>query len=145
MKNRLRERLKQSQYWTEKTRSNGNTISGLICPACGDKSAWAYEGEPWAISCNRKSQCGASSKTLELFPELRRNIEKDFPATKDEPDRPAREYLISRGLSKVLNGLEFRYLKNVRSTGSGAVMFPVGKDDKGKEVMNGRLFNPPWR
>jgi len=143
MKNRIHEALQQSPYWTEKTRSNGNNISGLICPACGDKSAWAYNGEPWAINCNRKSQCGASTKTLELFPELRRNIEKDFPATKDEPDRPAREYLISRGLNEVLNGLEFRYLKNVRNSGSGAVMFPVGRDEKGKEVMNGRLFNPP--
>lgn len=135
--------LKNSPYWTEKTRSNGKTINGLICPACCDKTAWAYDGEPWAINCNRKSNCGASTKTLDLFPELRRNIEKDFPATNDEPHRPAREYLSSRGLVKALDNLNYRYLKNVRSTGSGAVMFPVGKDDKGKEVLNGRLFTPP--
>jgi len=140
---KIHEALKNSPYWTEKTRSNGRTINGLICPACGDRTAWAYDAEPWAIVCNRKSNCGASTTTLELFSELRRNIEKDFPATKDEPDRPAREYLLSRGLSRVLKGLDFRYLKNVRNTGSGAVMFPVGRDDKGKETLNGRLFNPP--
>jgi hypothetical protein len=140
---RIHETLKKSPYWTEKTRSNGRTINGLICPACGDKTAWAYESEPWAICCNRQSNCGAKTKTLELFPELRRNIEKDFPATKDDPDRPAREYLISRGLNRVLKGLDFRYLKNVRGTGSGAVMFPIWRDEKGKETLNGRLFNPP--
>ncbi len=143
MKDRILSALKASPYWTEKTRSNGKTINGLLCPACGDKTAWAYDSEPWAINCNRKSNCGASTKTLELFPELRRNIEKDFPATKDDPTRPAREYLISRGLNRVLKGLDFRYLKNARNTGSGAVMFPVGKDEKGKEILNGRSFNPP--
>jgi hypothetical protein len=142
MKNRIHEALKQSPYYTPKTKSNGNTISPLICTECGLPRAYAFVNEPWSINCNRGG-CGAITKTLELFPELRRNIEKDFPATKADPDRPAREYLSSRGLVKILDGLDFRYLKNVRSTGSGAVMFPVGKDDKGKEVMNGRLFNPP--
>lgn len=135
--------LKTSPFWTEKTRSNGKTINGLTCPACGDKTAWAYDSEPWAINCNRKSNCGAITRALELFPEVRRNIERDFPATTADPHRPAREYLASRGLTTVLTGLQYRYLKNVRSSGSGAVMFPVGKDDKGKEVLNGRLFFPP--
>lgn len=140
---RIHDALKKSPYWTDKTRSNGNTISGLVCPSCGDQNAWAYGSEPWAINCNRKSNCGAITKTLELFPELRRNIEKDFPATKDDPDRTWREYLRSRGLNLILTGLDARYLKNVRGSGSGAVMFPVGTDDKGKEILNGRLFNPP--
>lgn len=139
---KIHEALKNSPYWTEKTRSNGRTISNLICPECTDKTAWAYEAEPMSINCN-KGACKAITNTLDLFPELRRNIEKDFPATKDDPDRPAREYLLSRGLNRVLNGLDFRYLKNVRGSGSGAVIFPVGKDEKGKETLNGRLFNPP--
>lgn len=141
---KLLEALQQSPYWTAKTRANGNTIQGLTCPACDDKSAWTYAAGPMSINCNRLSQCGAKTKTLELFPEVRRNIERDFPATKAEPHRPAREYLLSRGLSEsILQGLDYRYLKNARKSGSGAVMFPVDKDDNGKEVLNGRLFSPP--
>ncbi|MDP3481339.1 MAG: toprim domain-containing protein [Desulfoprunum sp.] len=138
---KLLEALRQSPYWTAKTRANGNTIQGLTCPVCGDKSAWTYAAGPMAINCNRLSQCGARTKTLELFPEVRRNIERDFPATKTDPHRPAREYLLSRAISEsTLQGLDYRYEKTARG---GAVMFPCGKDGKGKEVLNGRLFNPP--
>lgn len=148
MKNTLSEKLfealKQSEFWTEKTRHSGNTIQGLTCPACGDKSAWAYTNGPMAICCNRLSFCAARTKTLDLFPEVRRNIERDFPASKADPHRPAREYLLSRGFSaSTIQGLDFRYLKNVRNTGSGAVMFVIDRDEKGKELLNGRLFNPP--
>jgi hypothetical protein len=96
-----------------------------------------------AIICNKANTCGARTRTLDLFPEVRRNIERDFPATKADPHRPAREYLKSRGLHTALAGVDFRYVKNVRKTPSGAVVFPIGKDEKGKEILNGRLFNPP--
>nr|WP_320010106.1 toprim domain-containing protein [uncultured Desulfobulbus sp.] len=140
---KIRKTLKGSEYWTRKTRSNSNTIQGLTCPVCGDQGAWAYSSSPMSINCNRMSQCGARTKTLELFPEIRQDVERDFPATKEDPHLPAREYLKSRGLSQVLTGLEFRYLKNARKTGSGAVLFLVAKDSDGKELLNGRLFNPP--
>lgn len=144
---RIYEALQQSPYWTEKTRSNGNTVQGLTCPSCGDRSAWAYQNGPMAINCNRTNTCGKRTKTLDLFPELRRNVERDFPASKDDPHRPCREYLHLRGLRNSLKGLtegrDYHYFKRVRKTGSGAVMFLVGKDEKGKEVLNGRLFNPP--
>jgi len=140
---KIKEALKTSVYWTSKTRAANNTIQGLTCPACGDKNAWAYASSPMAINCNRMSQCGARTKTLDIFPEIRRDIERDFPATKDDPHRPAREYLKSRGLSHVLTGLDFRYMKDARKTGSGAVMFPVATSQDGKEILNGRLFSPP--
>jgi hypothetical protein len=139
----LLERLKESPYYTPKTRTNDETIQGLICDKCGDPTAWAYLANPFSINCNR-GKCGARTKTLELFPELRRNIERDYPPTKEDPNRPAREYLRSRGLPDFsFKGLSFRYLKDVRKTGSGAVMFTVGKDEHDKDVLNGRLFNPP--
>lgn len=141
---KLLETLRQSTYWTEKTRDNGTTIQGLICPACDDKNAWAYSNSPLSINCNRKNQCGIRTKTLDLFPELRRNIERDFLPTKEDPHRPAREYLRSRAIpNALLHGLDFRYQPNVRKTGSGAVMFFVGKNNDGKELLNGRIFNPP--
>ena len=140
---RLLAALKASPYWTTKTHSNNVSIQSLVCPACGDPSAWAYSNSPMAINCNKANPCGARTRTLELFPEVRRNIERDFPATKQDPQRPAREYLKSRGLDSSLAGIDYRYRKNVRKTGCGAVMFPVGKDNEGKETLNGRLFNPP--
>lgn len=144
MSEKYLEAIKASPYWTQKTRISGTTIQNLTCPACGDPSAWAYVAGPMAINCNRQSQCGARTKTIDLFPELRRNVERDFPPSKSDPHRPAREYLLSRGLSAAtIEGLDYRYLKNARGTGSGAVMFPVSKDSKGKETLNGRLFNPP--
>lgn len=144
LQDKLLEALKGSSFWTPKTRSNQSTIQGLACPACGDASAWAYSDNPMAICCNRLSQCGARTKTVELFPEVRRNIERDFPATVKDPHRPAREYLRSRGLpDHLLADLPFRYLKDARKTGSGAVLFPIGKDEQNKEILNGRLFNPP--
>lgn len=144
MSERYLEALKGSPYWTTKTRISGNTIQKLRCPACDDLDAWAYASGPMSINCNRLSQCGARTKTINILPELRRNIERDFPPTKADPHRPAREYLLSRGLSaETIDGLDYRYLKNARNTGSGAVMFAISKDTKGKETMNGRLFCPP--
>lgn len=141
---RIIERLKNSPYWTAKTRISDSTIQGLTCPACEYMGAWAYTNGPMSINCNRKNKCGTQTKTLELFPELRLNVERDFPATKEDPNRPAREYLLSRGLPEtLLQGLKFRYLAGTRNTGSGAVMFNIGKDAQGKEHANGRIFNPP--
>ncbi len=141
---RIRDALRKSSYWNERTRDNGKTTQNLVCPVCGDRSAWAYTDNPMSINCNRSNQCGVRTKTLGLFPELRLNVEKDFPATKTDPHRPAREYLKARGLpAAILDGLPFQFQANVRNTGNGAVMFPIGTDAKGKEISNGRLFNPP--
>ncbi len=136
--------LKQSEYWTAKTRESGTTIQGLTCPACESVgAAWCYAASPMSINCNRQSKCGARTKTIELFG-IRRDIEKDFKPTKTDPKRPARIFLESRGLKKSIKGLKFYYQQNVRNSGSGAVMFPVGKDAKtGKTVANGRLISPP--
>jgi hypothetical protein len=79
-------------------------------------------------------------KIRDLFPELFKTIEKEHPATKEDPNRPARVYLQSRGIHQALEGLSYQYWPNVRKSGSGAVMFPVGDD---KTVYNGRLLSPP--
>ena len=139
---RVLDLLKSSEFWVDdKTRISGNTIQGLVCPACGSKTAWAYSNGISAICCNRLSKCGARTKTSELF-DLKQDIEKEFPATKKDPKRPATEYLKSRGLKDSLVGLEYAFWPNVRNSGSGAVMLPVGEDKKGKKVSNGRLLNP---
>ncbi|MCF8056543.1 MAG: toprim domain-containing protein [Desulfocapsa sp.] len=144
----LHSKLKQSEYWTAKTRENGNTIQGLTCPECGKSNeAWAYAANdqgngPFSINCNRKSECGCKTNTIELF-NIRLDIEKEHKPTKTDPHRTARVYLQSRGINIALKGLDYEYWPTVRGLLSGAVMLPLGKDNEGKQVYNGRVFNPP--
>jgi len=140
---RLADRLRSSEHKGQRFKENGQYMSNLICPECGDQSAWAYSAAPWSINCNRLNKCGIRTKTLDLFPDLTRNIEKEFAYTSEDPNRPATAYLNRRGLHESLKGLNYRYMANLRGSGSGGVMFPVGKDSKDKTIYNGRLFNPP--
>lgn len=141
---RLLERIKASALWCDRSKETGKSLNGLRCPECGKPEAWAYRDFPATIMCNRKNQCGAWVKAFELFPELLLDIERDFAPTRDDPNRPAREYLHSRGLTtKSLQGLRFEYRKNIRKSGAGGVLFYIGKNPAGEEVWNGRIFNPP--
>jgi hypothetical protein len=137
---RIKDALKNSEFWTSKTKDNGRTIFPLKCPACGKMEAWAHSAEPWSINCNRMKNCGERTKTQELFPEILIKIEQDFKPTSEDPNRPAAAYLQMRGLSESLKDLPFEYWRDVRRTGKGAVMFPI---DKEKTIWNGRLFDPP--
>lgn len=139
---KILERLK-SEYGTPKTRDNRNTLQNLRCPVCGDPSAWVYLSGPWSVNCNKSNSCGISSKARDLFPDLFKRIEDSCPPVPEDPERPARAYLESRGLRQALMGLDFAYWKNVRGLPTGAVMFPIGQDRTGKTVFNGRLFDPP--
>lgn len=122
--NEIKTCLKDSEFWTSRTRANDKNISNLTCPVCGDNTAWAYAEKPLSINCNKMNSCGARTKTLELF-EITRSVEKKFPATKKDKNRPAEAYLRARGLDKALTGLKFEYWPNVRECGSGAVMFEI--------------------
>lgn len=140
---RLKDRIKRSEYWSEKSRENGNYLQNIKCPECGCNEGWTYRESPWVIICNRANECGARTKTLNLFPEFIQRVEKEYPPLKKDPYRPARIYLQSRSLNLSLDGLDFLYKANIRKTGSGGVMFLVGTNAEGKKVYNGRLFNPP--
>jgi len=142
---KLVERIKASDLWVSgKSKEGGRHLSGLKCPECGHAEASAYVEGPFAILCSRKNSCGARVRTLELFPELIEKVERDFKPTPDDPHRPAREYLYSRGLTnKSLEGLRFEYRRDIRKCGSGGVLFYVGVNSAGKEVWNGRIFAPP--
>jgi len=136
-------RIKASELWGPRSRESGDRLSGLVCPECG-KDAWAYRDGPFVIICNHKNSCEARVLTLDLFPDLKENIEKEYPPTREDRNRPAREYLYSRGISaKTLEGVRFVYRPNVRKSGAGGVLFFVGVNADGQEVWNGRIFNPP--
>lgn len=140
LKHFVLDELKRSEFWTDQTRINGNTIQGITCPGCGTKgSAWAYLESPMSINCNRLSNCGARVKTLELF-NIKQDFEKEYKPTKADPHKPARAYLESRGIKNALKGLEFEYWPKVRKTSTGAAMFPVRSPEQGKKIYNGRLL-----
>jgi Toprim-like len=145
LSDKIMERLKASQYWNARTRISGNTIQGIVCPACGDKSAWGYApgasvSNPMAICCNKQNTCGTVTKTMELF-NIELNIEKEYPATPKDKHRPAREYLKNRGLKTSLESLPFEYWSKIRKLTTGAVMWPLQSPGE-KTVYNGRLLNP---
>jgi len=140
---KLRDRIRKSDLWCDRSKATHSHFSGLRCPECGKTEAWVYVERPFSINCNRKNECGVRVRTLDLFPDVLVNIEKDYAPTKADPNRPARAFLLTRGLSQSLVGLDFQFRKNIRKTASGGVMFHVGKSAAGKDVWNGRLFNPP--
>ena len=136
-------RLKSSNLWNKKTKERNGAISYLTCPECLQPEAYFYSTAQWTVKCSRKKKCGARSKVTTLFPDLITRIERDFPPTKTDPNLPARTFLLRRGLLKSIEGLEFKYQKNIRKLNRGGVLFYIGKNKSGKEVWNGRIFDPP--
>ena len=130
-------RLKSSDLWGKSAHENDRFFKGLTCPECGKPESWVKKKQPFTVRCNRKNQCGANIRTLDLFPEILHELEEQNQPTKEDPHRPARAYLNLRGLHKALDGLVFEYWPNVRNLCCGAIMFPVG------DAWNGRLLNPP--
>ena len=137
LSNEVYQALRNSGYWTEKTREVGKYIERLICPECGEPEAYAHRDKPFAIICNRQNSCGAVTKTIPLL-----NVAADFEArcqpTPRDRNRPAREFLRMRGLpDALLKKTKFEYRHQTREGCGGGVFFRVG------QTWSGRLFNPP--
>lgn len=139
---KCRDRLMASELRTVKTKRSSGRIWGLRCPECGHSEAYAHDERPWVIMCSRLNKCGCKISIFDIFPDLKPNFETDFKPTKEDPHRPAREYLQQRGIRKALSGLRFEYWPNLRKTGRGGVMFWIARIGK-KDVWNGRFFDPP--
>lgn len=133
-------KLKNSEYWTLKTKEQGEWINALRCPACGCDEGFAKGKRPRTVFCHRNNECGVSTKLTDLFPNLWESFERTHPATDEDPDSPARHYLIQRGLEAVIPGLDYKYERNIRTSGRGAVLFRVVP---GEEIWNGRMFYAP--
>jgi hypothetical protein len=139
----LRKHLLKSEFATDKTTVRSGFINNLICPECGRSDAYTYEKLPWSIICNRQNKCGARTKTATLF-NLGTQVETKYPATKEDKHRPAKAFLESRGIPvSIIEACGCEYHAHTRKGCGGGVMFPVGKDDTGGTLFNGRLFNPP--
>ncbi len=138
----LKHQILDGEFSTQKTVEKGGYINNLVCPECGKTEAWAYSNAPFAIVCNRQNQCGARTKTIPLF-NLSARIEQEYKPTKKDPNKPARAYLESRGISaSLIEQLAYEYHPKTRKGCGGGVMFPVDSKE-GKKLYNGRLINPP--
>lgn len=103
---KIRQRL---QLDNSKYRISGAYINGLKCPACGKVDGFAHVDNPMAILCHRNNECGVNTPTKEIYPDLWRDLTKDYPPTPTNPKATARAYLESRGLNPDL--IEFNQSK----------------------------------
>lgn len=143
MENYYLHKLKGSSLYTDVTNETESRISGLTCPACGQPEAYVYKNNVDKIFCNRANKCGVTTSTADYLG-IHNEIEKDYPPTESDQKRPATVYLKNvRMLVVSLAGLLYSYFPNVRGLGRGAVMFPLGTDESGKDVWSGRIINPP--
>lgn len=116
--------------------------NNLTCPKCKEPRAYVNLSIPRHAYCNRKDKCQWTGLLSELIPET--DYEKEYPASKEDPRRPARMYLTKeRGLrEQVLQEVDYIYKPTVRE-GIGAVLFKVGEYDDKKPIYNGRLLRNP--
>ena len=79
-------------------KASSDKIERIICPSCNEPEAWTYVADPNTIHCNRKNKCGVSTHVKDFAPHLWSNWAKRHPATDDDPNATARNYLLGRGL-----------------------------------------------
>ncbi len=128
--------VKQSQYWNEKSKDTGDYLQNLTCPDCGLPNAFLYKSGPWAVICNKINSCGSKTGTAKLFG-LYEKISVKYPPTKQDPNRPAKVYMLSRGIPEnLIDQARPEYIERTRAGEGGGVFFSVG------DVKSGRLFNP---
>jgi hypothetical protein len=101
--NKICERL---QTDNPKFKISGAYINGLKCPACGKIDGFAHADNPMAILCHRNNECGINTPVKDIYPDLWRDLTKDYPPTPSNPTATARAYLESRGLNPDL--IEFK-------------------------------------
>ena len=76
----------------------GDRIERIVCPSCNEPEAWTTVADPSTTHCNRKNNCGVSTHAKIFAPHLWENWAKRHPATDDDPNATARNYLLGRGL-----------------------------------------------
>jgi len=93
---KIRQRLQSDN---SKYKISGAYINGLKCPACGKVDGFAHVDSPMAILCHRNNECGVNTPIKQIYPDLWRDLSKDYPPTPTNPTATARAYLESRGLN----------------------------------------------
>ena len=127
MKDTLLNKIRLCPLVTEGSTESEKYILKVLCPVCGQPEAYIPKDNPSEIICNRKNKCGAKTSTADYLG-IHKDIEKNYPSTKSDPNLPATAYLQTvRMLLVSLVGLVYIYFSDVRGLGCGAVMFPLGR------------------
>lgn len=63
------------------------------CPSCNKKTLWTWISKPGMVQCNRTNNCEWQMSSKELFPDLFENLNKKYPATKENKQQTADAYL----------------------------------------------------
>ena len=92
-------------------KEQGDKITKIICPECGEAEAYTHVRDPSVIICNRKSKCGVSTHAKLFAPDLYGNFQHRFPPTKEDPFRTARNFVQSRGLDSNLFQFEQGFIE----------------------------------
>ncbi len=112
------------------------------CPSCGKKTLWTWKNKPGMIQCNRTNNCQWQATSKELFPDLFENLNKKYPATKENPTQTADVYLsLIRGFNpdKIRGWYEQgKYWHPKGDKGTATVRFYL---DDAKTVMWERLID----
>lgn len=74
-------------------KKRGEHLREGVCPSCGKKTLWTWIEKPGSIQCNRTNNCQWQATSKELFPDLFENLNKKYPATKQNPNETADAYL----------------------------------------------------
>ena len=80
-------------------KQKGGMLRDGYCPSCNKKSLWIHQEKPRLIRCNRENNCGYTEAVTDRYPELFKNYSERCPATPEDPNRTAREYLEDRGFN----------------------------------------------
>lgn len=80
-----------NQFGFKKT--HGKWLQQGRCPSCGKDELYVARDNPWWVRCNRQNSCGYEATVKELFPDAFERFNERFPASEEDPNRTAREYL----------------------------------------------------
>ena len=94
-----------------------------MCPSCQQKTLYIRKDKLNKVVCNRKTKCGYTISIRELFPELFRDLRKQYLPTEKEPNKTADMYMsIVRGFPSPDSIKELYVQKTIRI---GALEYPT--------------------
>lgn len=80
-------------------KERGEHLREGVCPSCGKKTVWTWKAKPGMIQCDRTNNCNWQATSKELFPDLFEDLNKKYPATRENPNQTADVYLsLIRGI-----------------------------------------------
>lgn len=114
-------------------KTRGEHLREGLCPSCNKKTLWTWIDKPGMVQCNRTNNCEWQMTSKELFPDLFENLNKKYPATKENKNQTADAYLsLIRGFdTSKLQGwyIQGKYWHPHGDKGTASVKFFLDSDN----------------